>query len=213
MITSTPTRQSAPQLVVTPGASLHVQLSGQADVLAEIRADGVLSDAQRKGMAVEAKNLIQRWFRDRNTRNAHTQPAGGRRSHYWRAAAQSTSWRVEGEHIDIAVAKEGVGLHLKGGSVRPVNAKALAIPARAEAYGRLPADFAGQLHVVIYKRSNKAALVGDGKTLPRLPIFWLLKHVRLNPDPSVLPPENVTIHAMLARLDSMRTRSVSSVPL
>jgi hypothetical protein len=182
--------------------NIQIQLAGQDQIISRVRAAGVLSTAERKGMAVEAANFTKRWFRDRDAQKAHTYPAGGRRSHYWRQAATATSWAVDPAGIEVRVAKLGLRLHLRGGVVRPVRGKALALPARAEAYGRLPSDFAGALHVVVYKKSQKAALATESG----LPMFWLLRSVRIKPDHSVLPAARIYHGVMLSRLTAMRQR-------
>jgi hypothetical protein len=70
---------------------------------------------------------------------------------FWAGAARSTNWQVVPEGVLISVNQIGVRQRYQGGPIRPVNAKALAIPVAEEAYGKVPADFGDQLQLIIIK--------------------------------------------------------------
>lgn len=63
--------------------------------------------------------------------------------HYWGSAAKSTSYELLPDGFTLRVAQPGVNMHVTGipEVIRPINAKNLAIPAVAAAYGRRPGEF------------------------------------------------------------------------
>lgn len=60
---------------------------------------------------------------------------------FWKEASRSTSHAATSNGAVITINKQGFRQRLQGGVIRRVKAGALAIPARAEAYGRLPREF------------------------------------------------------------------------
>lgn len=192
---------------------LTVQIEHAAEVRAALGAHaGPLTVAESKAIAVEVSRLVQRHLRTRDTRNPHRYPAGGRRTHFWAKAAEAVSWEADRDGVTVRVHHEGVHLRYAGApqGIRPVNAGALAIPARAESYGRSPADF-GDLRVVVFKRSGKAALLPADKRQGLAPLFWLVKHTRpIPPDPTVMPQPNVILGLAVHRLRTMRERAGGS---
>ena len=193
--------------------SLHVQLSGFRATLAGIGERGQLSPGEKKVLAARAAKTTRAWFRDRDASHAHSYPAGGSRRHYWRDAARATSWTVDDAGFTVVVSQTGVGLHYRGGTIQAsgtsINPKTgapvtnLAIPACGFAYGKKPCDFAdGYLHLVIYGKTGFAALVDPDKE----PVFWLKKHVTMQPDSTVLPTANDYFMDLKERLIHMRYR-------
>lgn len=90
----------------------------------------------------------------------------------------------------VVVSHEGFAQRVLGGTINPVNAKALAIPARAEAYGKLPSDFDGLLDYIPRKGGKLVGmLVGKEGADQGVVFFWLVKNVTQSPDPTVLPTE------------------------
>lgn len=173
-------------------------------------AAGPVTRRESKAMAAEVTRLVQRHLRTRDSYNAHRYPEGGRRSHFWRKAAQSVTWDTDPDGITIAVTHQGVRLRYAGApqGIAPVNAKALAIPATGEAYGRSPREFP-DLRVVVFKGKNRVALVrkpADGELLGTV-MFWLIKRTKpIAPDHTVLPPHNVVLGLAMMRLTQLRTR-------
>jgi hypothetical protein len=148
-----------------------------------------------KIMAREAENLTRRHLRDRNRTH------GTGRANYWRDAANSVFSTVNGRTaITVTIAKEGVRLRVLGGIVRPVNAKALTIPAHPAAYGRTADDPAlPPLFVVVFKKRNRAALAArDGERL--IVYYWLVKQTVHTPDPTAIPSETAYHAAIDARM-------------
>lgn len=124
--------------------------------------------------------------------------------------------------VSVAVNKAGIAQRIFGGTITPIKAKALAIPARAEAYGKLPANF-NNLRLVIFG-GGKAALVERTATVVRggargagagrskgdqiggSVYFWLVKSVHQEPDPSVLPDEEKMLDAAITRAGAFLER-------
>lgn len=192
--------------------TISIDRIDQADTL--IRSIGPLTDAERAAVSAELARLVQRHLRQRDDTHAHTYPEGGRRSRFWRKAAESVSFAHDADSCSVAVTHQGVRLRYAGapGGIRPVNAKALAIPARGEAYGRLPREFA-DLRIVVFKGKDKAALVQkprEGEYLG-LVMFWLVKKTKpIAGDPTVLPPQQVVLGMAALRIRQMRLRRQSN---
>jgi hypothetical protein len=165
-----------------------------------------LSRAESVGIGTEVSRLVQRHFRQRDSLNPHTYPDGGRRSHFWGKAAQSVFFRAEPTAITVHAAQTGVRLRYQGApnGIGPVRAKALAIPAHALSYGRLPSEFS-DLKLVVFGHTGRAALVSRATKQGMAILFWLVKHTKpIAPDPTVLPPENVVRGLAAHRLAVMR---------
>jgi hypothetical protein len=171
---------------------------------------GPVTPAENKAIAAEEARLVQRHLRARDASHAHTYPDGGRRSHFWRKAAESVTFATDSEGLTVSVTHQGVRLRYAGApkGIGPVNAGALAIPASAEAYGRLPREFP-DLRIVVFKGKNKAALVqkpAEGEYLGKV-MFWLVKRTKpIAPDPTVIPPANVMLGLAVMRLRNLRER-------
>lgn len=174
---------------------------------------GPVTPAENSAIAAEEARLVQRHLRARDASNAHAYPDGGRRSHFWRKAAESVTFSTDAEGMSIAVTHQGVRLRYAGApnGIAPVNAKALAIPATGEAYGRSPREFA-DLRLVIFKGKGKAALVQSvkGAALGKV-MFWLVKRTKpVQGDPTVIPPANVMLGLAVMRLRAIRDRKAQT---
>lgn len=66
---------------------------------------------------------------------------GGDRTHYYGQAAQSTFSEADASGATISITQIGVRLLWRGGTVKPVVKKYLAIPAMPETHGRHPSEF------------------------------------------------------------------------
>lgn len=189
--------------------SLTVTLENEQAALDLIKAIGPLTDAERAAVSAELGRLVQRHLRARDASHAHRYPDGGRRSHFWRKAAESVSFSHDASSCSVSVTHQGVRLRYAGApdGIGPVNAKALAIPANAAAYGRLPREFS-DLRLVVFKGKGKAALVQrrEGEALGTV-MFWLVKRTKPVPgDPTVLPPAQVVFGLAAMRIRQSRSR-------
>jgi hypothetical protein len=187
---------------------LTVDIEGAPQAQILLDAAGPLTQGESAAVAAEVARLVQRHLRMRDDTNAHRYPEGGRRSHFWRKAAQAVSFTANPAEIAVTVAHQGVRLRYAGApqGIRPVNAKALAIPASGMAYGRSPREFS-DLRLVVFKGKGKAALVRkprEGEALGEV-MFWLVRATKpIAPDRTVLPPPQVILGLALNRIRQMR---------
>lgn len=191
--------------------NLSIQIENRAAVIDAARsASGPVTEAERDAVGAEVARLVQRHLRARDASHAHAYPEGGRRSHFWRKAAEAISFSHDDASVTVTVAHQGAALRYAGSpeGIKPVNAKALAIPAHARAYGRLPGEFS-DLRVVVFKGKGRAALVQKPKKGEHLGtvMFWLVKKTKpVKGDPTVLPPSNVVLGLAARRVALMRAR-------
>lgn len=184
---------------------------------------GPVTASEARAISAELARLVQRHLRMRDSTNAHEYPDGGRRSHFWRKAAESVTFSGDSDGMTVSVTHQGVRLRYAGapegigpsGRTSSVTGKPitkLAIPATGVAYGRTPGEFA-DLRIVVFKGKNKAALVQkprDGEYLGLI-MFWLVKRTKpIKADPTVIPPANVMLGLAVMRLRNLRSRKVSS---
>jgi hypothetical protein len=148
-----------------------------------------------------AANTVQKHLRglDRTRSN----DLGGRRSHFYSLAALATSFTTDDQGAIVTVAHLGIAQRYYGGTIRPINAKALAIPARAEAYGRRPRDADNPQDLFVRPgRAGRTAVLArrQGKRLEVW--YWLVKSVTQDPDLTVLPREEEITTAATAATDN-----------
>jgi hypothetical protein len=147
---------------------------------------------------------------------------GGDRTHFYARAAKNTSYAVAPPGVTVSVNSQGIAQRYFGGVIKPVKAKKLAIPARAESYGKSPREFSN-LEVAFGKRGPYALVERastDIKTIKRKSgelrikrgadrgggvMFWLVDQVNQAADPTVLPGDGETaLAAFLAARDYVR---------
>ena len=84
---------------------------------------------------------------------------GGDRQHYYARAADSTHFTAMQRSALVTVSQVGFRLRRFGGTIRPINKKALTIPIAAVAYGRLASEFPGAF--VIRSKKTGQAFIAD----------------------------------------------------
>lgn len=158
--------------------------------------------------AILAPGLTQ--FTQRHLLSNGTNAKGWPSTHFWADAARGTSWTASEGGFTISINKIGVRQRYFGGPIRPVSARALAIPINPVSYGHVPADFPG---LFLLKCASGAYLVQSNETVSdktgrtigksgkggnagrRLKsnltfLFKLSAGVQQDPDPSVIPSED-----------------------
>lgn len=185
--------------------------SSAADLL---KLAGPILPDESKAIAADLARLLQRHLRTRDNTHAHRYPEGGRRSHFWRAAAQSVTFTTTADDITLSITHQGVRLRYAGApdGIKPINAQALAIPAAAASYGRLPREFP-DLSLVVFKNLDRAALIQKPKTpgQPGQVLFWLVKKTkRIAPDHTVLPKPADILEQAAKRLKIIRQRKAAT---
>lgn len=139
----------------------------------------------------EGQNFTRKHFIDLN----RTRPnqLGGKRTNFYTQAARGTTFASDAHGADISVNQVGIRQRLEGGVIMPKNGKYLTIPARAEAHGRRAREFSN-LKVMFGKGGVPVALVEadstrvkDRKEQGGGVMYWLVRRVVQQPDPSVMP--------------------------
>ena len=114
------------------------------------------------------------------------------RAHWWEMAGNRTTATANESYGEVSVALEGFRYQYEGGTIRPINVKALTIPIHPDAYGQRARKF--KLHFVPAGASANDRTVGylvrnDGKSVDDW--YYVLKSsVSKGPDHSVIPPED-----------------------
>jgi hypothetical protein len=134
---------------------------------------------------------------------------GGARTHFFGDCARSVqNPEVEGNAAVIAINQVGLAQRWLGGIIRPVTATLLAIPARAEAYGKAPGEFndlefvpTGKGRGMLVQAMQTQVSTGNfghkiktnerykTTTVGALVMFWLVDEVNQAPDPTVMPTD------------------------
>ena len=174
-------------------------------------AEAALAPAAVKDVVGRAGvNILRDHFfdLDRSRKN----DLGGKRSHFYAAAARSTQFQTRSSGVLISINKVGIAQRFYGGSIRPVKAKVLTIPVRSEAYGKSPREFTN-LEVVFGKRGAIGLAerpstdvnfgsrgVQPGQRRGGLLMYIFKTEVQQDPDPSVLPKDSEMSEGILDAL-------------
>lgn len=155
---------------------------------------------------------------------------GGKRSHFYSGAAKSMVNVASGDGVAITINQIGLAQRWLGGTIRAGAGtstatggptKYLAIPARAEAYGRTPGEF-DDLRFVPTRRGGMLVQalqtsfsmgkkgVKGGAEKGGLVFFWLVTEVTQRADPSVLPTEGEMMKAGVAAGESYLARALGT---
>ena len=111
------------------------------------------------------------------------------KTNFYAQARDATFTEVSETDAIIYIAKDGMRQRYLGGKINPVNAKALTIP-KAAAYGRTAREFGGELRFVLINRGNLIGLLKLGDDADAPVMFLLVKQVKQDPDPTVLPTDD-----------------------
>jgi hypothetical protein len=137
---------------------------------------------------------------------------------FWNRMLSGTRAGATEQEAYIAMPAE-VGLRVHGGTVRPKAKQYLAIPARGEAYGQSPRDFAN-LKVVRFYGSGALALVQKAETVRKKGarkrkdgsyatervgggvFYWLKKSATIAANPDILPTPAEVSDTVWPRLEA-----------
>lgn len=149
--------------------------------------------------------VVQRHFQELAGSNKNK---FGARSSFWQRMIAGTTAQSDAQTARVRMPRE-IALRFFGGTVTPKGgAKNLAIPARAEAYGKSPRDF-NNLKFVMFASGAKALMstgrqqrtdnrrsIGGAQD-SALVFFWLTPSATIRPDPDVLPTDQTIVGAAL----------------
>ena len=202
---------------------MKVEVTGiEAAKEAVAKTEAAMADkpALHARIAKGARPVVSNWLQDRDAKASHR--AGWPRSGYWAHASEAAIGESDETAAWVAVRKEGIGLHLRGGTVKSSRPGGkLAIPLRAELAGVNPRekwpDRKGAFVLASKGRgpSGRAFLAYKEGGALRL-AYLLLSSVTLDADPSVIPPgDRLAEAARKACLSYMRkaAKSVSGAAI
>jgi hypothetical protein len=120
---------------------------------------------------------------------------------FYGKAASATTYDVTATSATVKIDQIGMRQRYHGGTIRPVNAKALTIPVHPAAYGRRAGEIAGLTFVPIHRgrlvgvltRKPKGKAIGEA-------YYLLVRSVTQEPDPSVIPDPKDLATAAIARV-------------
>jgi len=147
-----------------------------------------------------------------NERHGKAFPGSQPPSNFYADAARATFDESSEDGATVSVAHRGIRQRLLGGTIRPSGRTSpvtgrpithLSIPARAEAYGRVPGEFDNLQPVfgrrgivglaetsatqISYKKSRGKTSVARGASVGGGIMFWLVDSITQAADPSVMP--------------------------
>lgn len=150
----------------------------------------------------------------RNFRRLGTNSKGWPSTHFYGRAAEATNWQEMNSFVLISVDQIGIRQRLLGGPIRPVNAKALTIPAQPDTYGKTVGEFSnlqfkmvldpqsGRIRPALVEKPGQVTKRRGGKrkdgtrsetevsaTTGLVALFWLARGVKQDPDPAVMPSD------------------------
>jgi len=115
-------------------------------------------------------------------------------------AAESVTSEWNGDDAIIGITSPGISRVMGDIEIDPVNGSYLTIPATAAAYGKRAEEVAqqfGDLHFVPFPNGKKAlvAELGTGKDKQEIVMYWLVAHVTLPEDRTLLPSDEAYLAA------------------
>lgn len=112
------------------------------------------------------------------------------KTNFYAQARDATFTEVSETDAIIYIAKDGIRQRYFGGTINPVKAKALTIPVHPAAHGRTAREFGGELRFIAINRGNLIGLLKAGEDAAAPVLFLLVKQVKQDPDPTVLPTDD-----------------------
>ena len=174
------------------------------------RMKGVITGEQ--GTKAIGQAIAQLFKRHLIKKNAEPNKMGFPKTNFYGLASEKVHFRANSNSVSVNVSQEGIAQRFYGGTIKPVNQKALTIPVHPKAYGHRAREF--ELKVVNFKVGKSVAgmLVRSipGKAFGEV-YYLLVKSVTQNADPSVLPDKdtviNTAVQALERRVDRELRRS------
>ncbi len=148
-------------------------------------------------------------FQEREMRGGRTRRKGWPSQHTWAQIAEATKLgEVSADHATIRIASRVLAHKITGGTVRPGPGKRyLAIPLRAEAYGKSPGG--GQVSGLFFLRTRtgrqylmKAGAKRGARKAALSPWYRLVTSVTHRPDPEALPSLTPLRHSLATRVNA-----------
>jgi hypothetical protein len=125
---------------------------------------------------------------------------GGRRTHFYGAAARATNFALSGDAVVVSIPQLGIRQRYYGGTIKPKTAKYLTIPVHPSAHGKRAREF-GDLHV-LYGAAGPYGLARKDGTM----LYRLAKSATQQADTSVLLTTEALATAIRPDLESYLKR-------
>jgi hypothetical protein len=181
--------------------TMQIQV-GSTDDIRQFLA-GLASESDRRqlnaGIGMSATAAVRKNFRALAVKpNRFNAPHTG----YYRDAAESTDYEVDGDNITIRIRQTGIWHRYHGKTIRAKNKKAMTIPLIAAAYDRSVKEYERE-HGVELIRPKKS----DGTPANVLirkaahgnedfePVYALVRAVHLKPEPHLVPSDQEILKA------------------
>ncbi len=214
--------------------SLRLKTDGFAALLVKAGELGHEGDAALIG-AMAAADLVRNHLFSLDEERANKM--GGERTHFYANAAKSVQAPVkQGDGAGFAItwiglAQRWLGGHIEAGggtsSYSGSPTKYLALPARAEAYGKTPGEFddlefiprkagGGMLVQALQTEFRYGRKLKNGQrdysttTVGSLVMFWLVTEVDQPADPTVMPTEDDLVEAARYHIGNYLSRLLAS---
>lgn len=162
-----------------------------------------------KDVGRRAANDLRKHYRELDATRANR--LGGKRTHFWLEVRDSVQQPVTAsDGVSIAITHPVIAGKVYGAIITPKNASALTIPLHQLAHGRRASVFEDETGKKLFRPKGKNVLMADiGGTV--VPIYALVKRVRMRADAEALPDEDdfvanivATSQAHLARMLARR---------
>lgn len=167
-------------------------------------------EAMWKELGRRCAQELRRHFVERDKEPNKLAP--GRREHFWsqvRGAVGNPELVNGGAEVTIADARFAIKVF--GGTIVPREAKALAIPVHALAYGRRPAVFEDEEQVDLFRPHGKRVLMAElGAQGQAVTIYVLAKSATVPADPKALPAPGVLESACVDQAEKHLARAIAN---
>lgn len=164
--------------------SLRVKTEGMDDLLNRLEAFGQSTQDFNEVVVEAASEAVREHLVEENRKRPNA--LGGTRSNFYTQASESITTKATRNRAEINVTHPGFALRYFGGVVKPTKKKALAIPARAEAYGLGPREPGVPELSAFYFKGDGNAFGGLQDDQGRV-WYWLADKTEHKGDKTLLP--------------------------
>lgn len=155
-----------------------------------------------QALAAGLLKAVQRHFEGRNQ---EPNRMGGPKQNFWDRIRQGTSVSSDANTAQVSIPSP-IRQKLYGGTIRPVNAKAIAFPISPSVYGRTAREerLTGTTRLIRFGAGARAIGIivrtVNGKPVGEA-LFLVVAQVVQQPDPRALPDDATLIHDALAEVE------------
>ncbi len=175
---------------------MNIQISIEDQLSPHLRNFQVAITARAPMMQKLGEDLARALREHFHKRDSQPNSKGWPKRHFWNREGRNNTalTHYDAASATVTIASAAIAHKLKGGTVRPKRARALAIPAIAAAYKAIQpsAMDANTLAYIPLNRGNLVAMLTERRknrrARPRV-WFWIVKQATHRADPKTLPPQ------------------------